>query len=62
MQHPEFDLARLEEMVSLRCGAYEQSLRAHLRGQASDAELREAAAAYRSALRDYRDALLLQRR
>lgn len=61
MLHPELDLARLEDIVSLRCNDYEQCLLSHLRGFASEEALQETAAAYRAALREYREALHLQR-
>lgn len=60
LRHPEPDLARLEDIVSLRCNDYEQCLLSHLRGFASEETLREAAAAYRAALREYTEALHLQ--
>lgn len=61
MLHPDLDLARLEDVVSQRCEDYEQCLLAQLRGDATEQALRESAAAYRAALREYREALHLRR-
>lgn len=57
MGNQDRELARLENVVSMRCSEYEQYLLAHLQGWVPEEMLHEIAAAYRGAVREYREAL-----